>query len=126
MSVYNDEEYLGEAIESILNQSFSNWEFLIIDDASTDRSLDIIKSYARRDDRIRYFQLGENQGLTKNLNYLLDQSQGEYIARMDGNDISLPKRLVLQLKPLRDNKADIAWSNLVFIDKAVNDVCLRY
>ena len=126
MSVYNDEEYLGEAIESILNQSFSNYEFLIIDDASTDRSLDIIKDYAEKDDRIHYFQLEKNQGLTRNLNFLLDQSQGDYIARMDGNDISLPSRFEKQLKTLRKSNADMVWSNIVFIDQSGNEICNRF
>jgi glycosyltransferase involved in cell wall biosynthesis len=91
MSVFNGEKFLHQAIESILSQSFTNFEFLIIDDGSTDRSQEIILSY--NDDRIRLICNRQNIGLTKSLNRGLAESQGEYIARMDADDISLPKRL---------------------------------
>lgn len=126
MPVYNDGPYLAEAIESILNQSLSDYEFLIVDDASTDHSLDIIKSYAEKDNRIRYFRLSENQGLTRNLNYLIDEAQGTYIARMDGNDISYPERLDVQLAAMRDTNANICWTNALYIDEQGADICLRY
>ncbi len=126
MSVYNDGPYLAEAIESILNQTYSNFEFLLMDDASQDNSLDIIKNYAEQDARICYFQRLENQGLTKNLNYLLDEAKGTYIARMDGNDISCPERLEVQLAAIQKTDADISWTNVVFIDEQGKEICRRY
>jgi glycosyltransferase involved in cell wall biosynthesis len=95
MSVYNGEKYLREAVESILNQSFTDFEFIIINDGSSDRSRDIIKSYT--DPRIRYLQ-HKNHGLAYSLNRGIRESSGEYIARMDADDISLPQRLEKQIK----------------------------
>ncbi len=95
MSVYNGEKYLREAIDSILGQTFKDFEFLIIDDGSTDGSLEIIRSYA--DPRIWLIQNEENIGLTRSLNKGLKLSQGQYIARMDADDISLLERLEKQV-----------------------------
>jgi glycosyltransferase involved in cell wall biosynthesis len=91
MSVYNGEKYLSEAIDSILGQTFEDFEFLIIDDGSTDSSSEVIRSYT--DPRIRLIKNGENIGLTCSLNKGLKLARGEYIARMDADDISLPERL---------------------------------
>jgi len=95
MPVYNGEKYLKEAIESILNQTFIDFEFLIIDDGSTDKSAEIIKSF--NDARIRLERNETNLGLIKTLNKGLTLSRGKYIARMDCDDISLPKRLSIQV-----------------------------
>lgn len=91
MSVYNGEKYLREAIDSILGQTFKDFEFLIIDDGSTDGSAAIIGSYS--DPRIRLIRNVKNIGLTRSLNKGLKLAKGQYIARMDADDISLPERL---------------------------------
>lgn len=95
MPVYNTASYLREAVDSILNQTFTDFEFLIIDDASTDGSIDIIKSY--NDPRISFTEKPENTGYTNSLNMGLEMARGEYIARMDSDDISLPERLEKQV-----------------------------
>lgn len=94
-SVYNGEKYLREAIDSILNQTFKDFEFLIINDGSTDSSRDIILSYD--DPRIRLVDNGKNIGLTRSLNKGLRLAKGEYITRMDTDDISTPDRLGKQV-----------------------------
>lgn len=94
MPVYNASEHLREAIESILNQTFTNFEFLIIDDASTDDSVSIIRSYD--DPRIRFVQNEKNLGISKTLNKGIEISSTELIARMDADDISRSNRLQLQ------------------------------
>lgn len=96
MPVFNGETYLREAIESILGQTFGNFEFLIVDDGSTDKSLDIIASY--EDPRIRLHANGSNRGTVHALNTGLELAKGEYIARMDCDDISLPHRLEQQVR----------------------------
>ena len=101
MPVYNGEKYLHEAIDSILNQTFTDFEFLIIDDGSTDNSLKIINSY--QDPRVRLFQNFTNQGIAYSLNSGIDIAKGEYIARMDCDDISLPERLEKQINYLEKN-----------------------
>lgn len=94
MPVYNGAHYLREAIESILNQTFSDFEFIIINDGSTDESEKIIQSY--EDDRIVYVKNDTNQKICVTLNKGLDLARGEYIARMDCDDISMPMRFEKQ------------------------------
>lgn len=102
MSVYNGERYVKSAIDSILNQTFQDFEFIIVDDASTDRTYEILQRYA--DDRICILRNKTNKGLTKNLNMLLKLSRGMYIARMDADDISFPERFMRQVDFLNKNK----------------------
>lgn len=102
MSVHNGEKYLREAIESILNQTFRDFELLIVNDGSTDSSKEIILSYD--DSRIVYVENETNIGLTKSLNKGLKLAKGEYIARMDADDISLPERLEKQVEFMDKNK----------------------
>lgn len=101
MPVYNAEKYLNEAIESILNQTFTDFEFLIFNDGSIDKSCEIITSY--NDKRIKFFNYNKNLGLIKHLNEGIRISEGKYIARMDADDISLPQRLEKQLEFLESN-----------------------
>ena len=96
MSVYNSEKYLKEAVKSILDQTFTDFEFIITDDRSTDNSLSILEKYEKTDDRIVLVKNSENVGLTINLNRMIDLAKGDYIARMDADDISLPMRLKTQ------------------------------
>ncbi len=95
MSVYNQAQYLPQAIDSILNQSFSNFELLIVNDASTDSTPRILKNY--HDPRITVFTHHRRSGLAGSLNQAIKQSRGEYIARMDADDIAYPHRLKIQL-----------------------------
>lgn len=97
MSVYNGSQYLRKAIESILHQTFSNFEFIIINDCSTDSSGTIIQEYADKDRRIKLVENTKNIGLTKSLNKGLALAKGKYIARQDADDVSLPKRLEKQV-----------------------------
>jgi glycosyltransferase involved in cell wall biosynthesis len=101
MPVYNCELYIREAVDSILNQTYSDFEFLIIDDASTDETVAIIKTY--NDSRIQLIQKSINTGLTNSLNHGLKIAKGKYIARMDGDDISLPERFAKQVAFLDAN-----------------------
>lgn len=103
MPVYNGEPYLRDAMDSILTQTFHNFEFLIIDDGSTDASADIIRSY--NDFRIRLECNGRNLGLIPTLNKGLELAKGEYIARMDCDDISLPGRLAVQARVMDANRS---------------------
>ncbi|MGE7752393.1 glycosyltransferase family 2 protein [Lysinibacillus fusiformis] len=101
MPVYNASEFLKCAIESILNQTFTNFEFLIIDDGSTDNSLEIIKSI--QDERIKVITHTKNLGLVATLNKGIEQAKGQFIARMDADDIALPTRLEKQYAFMSSN-----------------------
>ena len=101
MPVYNTkEEFLREAVESILNQTYSDFEFIIINDGSTNNAEDVILSY--KDERIVYIKQ-ENQGIVSALNNAWNKASGEYIARMDSDDISMPDRFEKQIKFLETN-----------------------
>ncbi len=96
MTLFNAEAYLGASIESIQLQTFQDWEFIIVDDASTDRSLAIAESYAEKDSRIKIIRNAINKGQTRCLNQGLAEARGAWIARQDADDISHPERFEKQ------------------------------
>lgn len=104
MSCYNRKDYVSDAIESILNQTYKDFEFIIIDDCSTDGTREIIQKYADKDSRIVFIKNAHNLGLISNLNTGLELAKGEYIARMDDDDISLPERFEKQVKYLDEHQ----------------------
>lgn len=111
MPVYNAEKYLAEAIDSILQQSFSDFEFIIIDDGSADRSVAIAQSYA--DSRIRFIQNEKNLGISATLNKGIELAATDYIARMDADDISYPGRLEKQFAYMQAHPDCAMVSSLV-------------
>jgi len=118
MSTHNGERYLKQSIESILNQSFRDFEFLIINDGSTDNTSEVLSRYAKQDDRIKIIDNTENIGLTKSLNKAIAEARGEYIARMDDDDISFTSRLEKQLKFMENNPAVVLCGSLALV---IND-----
>jgi len=110
MAVYNDEINLPKSIDSILNQSYQNFEFLILDDCSSDGTLDVLHKYAERDHRIKIFKNDKNIGLTKSLNYLINKCSGEIIARQDSDDVSYKTRFNMQIKFMEENNLDACSS----------------
>lgn len=121
MSVYNDMPFLPEAVESILNQSFSDFEFIIINDGSTDGSKECLEKYVAQDDRIILVDQ-ENIGLTKSLNKGIALAKSKYIARMDGDDISTPNRFERQVKFLDKSGSVVVSSNMELIDSSGNEI----
>jgi glycosyltransferase involved in cell wall biosynthesis len=121
MPVYNGERFLKSAIESILSQSFGNFEFLIINDGSTDNSNKIIGSF--HDKRIIHISNEKNLGLISTLNKGINLSRGKYIARMDGDDISMPDRLLKQVSFLEANpEISMVAAHVQLIDEEENDL----
>ena len=90
---FNGEKYVAEAIDSILVQTFTDFELIIVDDGSQDSSAQIIRAYEKRDERIRFFQLVQNAGRAAACNHAIPLAQGEYLTLMDCDDVSLPERL---------------------------------
>ena len=123
LTVYNREKYLREAIDSILGQSLEEFELIIIDDGSTDSSIQIIKSYS--DLRIRLLVNEQNRGQSYSRNWGIKESVGEYIAIMDSDDIMYPYRLEKQLNFLEVNNAVICFSWADTIDENGNFVTLK-
>ncbi len=120
LPVYNAEAFIAKSIQSILDQTESDFELLIIDDCSTDKSVEIIESF--QDSRIILRKKENNTGYTESLNWGIDQARGKYIARMDADDVSLPQRFERQLIFLEQNQhiaicgtdARVEGSNLKF------------
>ncbi|HEV2915722.1 MAG TPA: glycosyltransferase [Pyrinomonadaceae bacterium] len=121
MSVHNGEKYLRQAVESILSQTFDDFEFLIIDDASTDRSAELIRSFG--DHRIKLLRNETRLGLTRSLNLGIGLARGQYIARMDADDISVPERLEKQVSFLdRHPSCSVVAARAAFMDELGNRV----
>ena len=127
MPVYNGEQFLDKSINSILNQTFNNFEYIIINDGSTDDSLKILESY--EDSRIKIINFSKNMGIAAALNNGLNIAKGDYIARQDQDDISHPERFMLQVEYLKNNDVDLVDANFIFIDendKYIQDYEKRY
>lgn len=114
MSVYNGENYLVEAIESVINQTFKNWELIVINDCSTDSTAKILEELSARDERIKVHTNEVNLRLPKSLNKAISLAEGKYIARMDADDICLPERLEKQFEYMEKNR-DVALSSCRFM-----------
>lgn len=106
MPAYNTGKYIAAAIDSILNQTFTDFEFIIINDGSTDNTAEVIKEYIKRDKRIKFINNKKTRGIVAASNDGLNTATGEYIAKMDSDDISLPNRLAKQVEFL-DSHPDI-------------------
>ena len=122
MSVYNGENFLSEPIESVLGQTFQNFEFLIIDDGSTDKSAEIINKYSNNDSRIVFIKKN-NTGLTDSLNIGLQHARGKWIARLDADDIALPNRLNHQLNFVKaNNDVSLLGGGCIEIDETGTEI----
>lgn len=121
---YNAEKFLVQSIKSVLNQSFQNWELILVDDGSTDNSLLIARAF--KDERIRIISDGTNKGISYRLNQIINEAKGEYFCRMDADDIMFPDRLAIQIKYLQENpNTDVVGSFAVVIDDDNNILGLR-
>jgi glycosyltransferase involved in cell wall biosynthesis len=120
MPVYNAEKYLEEAIESILSQSYENFEFIILNDGSTDRSLEIIKKFSKRDPRIKVISRN-NKGLSATLNEGINLARGKYFARQDADDISNIDRFKKQVRFMDENPSiSLLGTNYRIVDEKGN------
>ncbi len=107
MACYNSSNTLKESIDSILDQTFRNFEFLIIDDGSSDDTYKKLQNYQNQDSRIRVFKNNKNIGLTKSLNILINETIAPIIARQDADDVSIKSRFEKQFSTFKNNKYDV-------------------
>ncbi|MBR6422529.1 glycosyltransferase [bacterium] len=118
MPVFNSERFIAEAIESILNQTFKDFEFLILDDASTDKSFEIINDFENKDSHIKVFQNEKNLGVVESRNKLINLSQGKYITWLDSDDIALKTRFEEEIKFLENHpEIGLVGANTIIIDE---------
>ncbi len=116
---YNSETYIRETIESVRQQTYPNWEMVIVDDGSTDRTISIIEEYQKEDDRIRLIALERNQGAAVARNTAMEHAQGRYIAFLDSDDRWLPKKLERQLAFMQEH--DYAFTYTGYKRVQIND-----
>ena len=124
LPVYNAEFYLSECMDSLISQTHCDFELICIDDGSTDNSLDILKSYALEDERIKVVSR-ENKGLVYTLNEAIKLAECRYVARMDADDICEKNRLELQLNEMQKNGLAIIGSRYKYIDDEGSDIGAR-
>ena len=117
MPVYNSQEYIGQSINSILDQTYKNFELIIIDDGSTDNSKEICKNFSKKDNRIIFID-DDHKGLTASLNKALEIAKGKFIARQDADDVSLPERFEKQINWfLKDERRVLCGTNCKILNK---------
>jgi len=117
MPMYNAEKYIKESIKSVLNQTYEIWELLIIDDVSTDNSLEIVEEYVERDSRIKLFRLDENSGPAVARNVGIKNSIGDFISFLDSDDLWHAEKLEIQLRFMIDNNYSITCTDYEQIDE---------
>jgi teichuronic acid biosynthesis glycosyltransferase TuaG len=114
--VYNNEAYIAQTIQSVINQTFGNWEMILVDDCSEDHSVEILAEYAKRDSRIKYIKLEQNSGAAVARNRALALSKGRYITYLDADDIWLPAKLERQLMFLKTGPVAFSCCDYAKID----------
>ena len=123
---HNAQKYIGSAIESVLSQTFKKFELIVINDASTDNTLGIIKSFSKKDPRVKIINNDTRLNIADSLNKGINIAQSNIIARMDSDDISLPNRLELQYKLINSSKnIAVVGSDIVIINSVGNEIGLR-
>ena len=114
---YNCERFIGETIESVLKQSYKNWEMIIVDDCSTDNTYDVVKKYADNDSRIKYYLLEENSGASVARTKAMQLATGDYIAFLDSDDLWISNKLECQLKFMKENNYNFTCTEYEQIDE---------
>ncbi len=109
MPSYNTGKYIAESIRSVINQTYTNWELLIVDDCSTDNTYEVVASF--NDDRIRYFKNERNSGAAVSRNRALREAKGRWIAFLDSDDLWMPEKLEKQLRFMADNGYHFSYTN---------------
>jgi glycosyltransferase involved in cell wall biosynthesis len=123
--LYNAESFITETVQSVLNQSYKNWEQIIVNDASTDASLSRVKALVQNDDRIRIEDLTSNKGAAFCRNLATNMAKGTYIAFLDSDDLWHPEKLEKQLAFMKRNQCDVSYTSYLHIDESGNNLNKR-
>ena len=116
MPAYNSEKYIGEAIESVLNQSYKNWELIIVNDASCDNTESIIKEYAAKNSKIVLISLSENKGVSNARNIAVQNARGRFVAFLDSDDIWTSEKLAKQISFMKENGYSFTYHNYILFN----------
>lgn len=120
--VYNCEKLIGNTIETVINQTYTNWEMLLVDDCSTDHSKKMIDEYIKKDNRIKYFKLEQNSGAAVARNYALEKSEGRFIAYLDSDDLWRPEKLEKQVDFMLKHNYAFSCTDYEKIDEQGNSL----
>ena len=120
--VHNSERFLQQTIDSVLAQTYKDWEHILVDDCSTDGSAELIKAYTSTDARIRYIRLNENSGAGIARNKAIEQAKGDYIAFLDSDDTWYPKKLERQLEFMRRHGHHFSFTSYDTVDEEGNSL----
>ena len=126
--MYNAEKFIGKTIESVLSQTYENWEMLIMNDVSTDNSLAVVNEYAKKDDRIMVVNTEKNMGVVKGRNHLIDLANGKYIAFLDADDYWHSQKLEKQIQFMKEKNAGISCTEYTRVKEngeKINEVVIK-
>lgn len=126
MPIYNAKRFLEEAIESVVHQTYENWELLLVDDCSKDGSLEIARRYEQEDRRIRVIANEQNQGVAMSRNTGIKEAKGEYIALLDSDDVWVSTKLEKQIALIMEKNATIVYCSYDFIDESGKPILKPY
>lgn len=122
---YNCEKYISETIDSVLNQTYKNWEMIVVDDCSSDSSIKIIEDYIKKDSRIKLIKMEKNSGAALCRNRAIEISKGKYLAYLDSDDLWLEKKLEKQISYMEKENIDFTYSEYTHIDENGNSLNLK-
>lgn len=122
MPAYNAEKYISQAIQSVIEQTYKKWELIIIDDCSSDNTLNIVKLYAKKDERIKYTKQSSNYGAAKARNIGIEMSKGDYIAFLDSDDLWRKEKLEKQITFMKENNLTFTCTYYDKIDENSNSL----
>ncbi len=122
---FNSQDFLAQTIDSILDQSYKNWELILIDDASTDNTVNLIKDYISKHSNISLIQNNTNQGAGVSRNKGINAAKGDFIAFLDADDLWLPNKLEVQINLMLKNNLDVCFSSYDLIDEGGNKLHKR-
>lgn len=117
MPAYNCSKFIGTTLDSVRNQTYQNWEVIIIDDCSTDNTAEVVKEYIRKDSRIKYYRLQQNSGAAVARNKAIDLANGKYMAFLDSDDIWFPEKLTKQINFMKKNNYGFTCTSYIKIDE---------
>lgn len=120
MPAYNAERFIKESVESVINQSYKNWELLVINDSSKDSTKSIVESYMEKDSRIKLLNQDVNKGVVEARNRGIRESEGKYIAFLDSDDLWSANKLQIQIEYMLSNKVYMTYTEYSYIDEAGN------
>lgn len=126
MPAYNCRKYISEAIQSVVNQTYENWELIIVDDHSTDGTDEIVKRFKKQDTRIQYYQSESNEGPAASRNKAITMAKGEFIAFLDSDDVWMSQKLEIQIDFMKKNDYAICCSAYKKIDECGNSLHKAY